>query len=85
VAGGWWRGGPGERGESHTRTRPATVVSRVNGYPWARGTQRSWRAAVRWGVDEPRASAHLPGSAVGAARRAVTHSQPEGRISRPLK
>jgi hypothetical protein len=76
-------GRPGGRGES--QLGPAPPLSRVNGSPWVRGTQGSWRAAVRRGEDEPRACAHLPGSAMGAARRAVSHSQPSEQISSPFQ
>jgi hypothetical protein len=38
----------GEGGVAHSDS-PRHCVSRVNGYRWAGGTQRSWRAAVRRG------------------------------------
>jgi hypothetical protein len=59
----WLAGGSGgaARGEGGVALGPAPpLLSRVNGSPWVRGTQRPWRAAVRRGEDEPRACAHLP-------------------------
>jgi hypothetical protein len=76
-----WRGSPGERGVAQS-ARPATVVPRERsalgeGYP---GTLagRGPTGGTNHGL-----ALTLPGSAVGAAGRAVTHSQAGEQISRP--
>lgn len=74
----------GERGSRTLRARPATIViPRQAESPRAWAPENPWRVAVRRGEVGPRTFLlTCREGAEGAARRAVTHSQPEERISR---
>lgn len=78
----WWRelvaGRPGGEGESHTRPRPATVVPRKR-IPLGEGHPGTLAGRGPTGEDEPRACAHLPGSAVGSGEESGETFSARGR------